>query len=83
VFKHDDKLQERMQRGKTSREEFVRLFTKTSAYIKTLKRIIESKEGRVKALEKQVQGMRRLDNGSWSESKEKAEKVKFPGMPMR
>lgn len=43
-----------MKRGKTSREEFVRLFTKTSAYIKSLKGIIETKDKRIKSLERQL-----------------------------
>ena len=72
VFKRDDLLQEKMRRGKTSREEFVRLFTKTTAYIRSLKDIIEGKDRRIKQLERQLSGAKREDpQQSWSGVKDR------------
>lgn len=67
VFKRDDILQEKIKKGKTSREEQVKLFAKTSAYIKSLKTIIETKDKRIKMLEKQISSMKSNENKSWSD----------------
>jgi hypothetical protein len=40
VFKRDDKLQEKIRKGKSSRDEQARLFAKTASYIKALKAAI-------------------------------------------
>jgi len=71
VFKRDDVLQDKMKRGKTTREEFIKLFTKTSAYIKSLKQIIDSKEKRIKVMEKQVSSMKKEEGKSWSGVKDR------------
>jgi len=43
IFKRDDLLERTIKNGKTSREEQVLLYSKTSAYIKSLKETIEAK----------------------------------------
>lgn len=58
VFKRDDKLQERIRRGKSSREEQVKLFEKTAAYIKSLKSIIELKDNHIKLVEEQLKSLK-------------------------
>lgn len=75
VFKRDDVLQDKMKRGKTSREEFIRLFTKTSAYIKSLKDIIEAKDKRIKSLERQM-GNIKNEKGSWNIKEKKISETK-------
>lgn len=58
VFKRDDLLHDKMKKGKTTREEFVKLFTRTSAYIKSLKANIDAKDKRIKVLERQINGLK-------------------------
>jgi hypothetical protein len=50
IFKRDDILEDKIKNGKTSREEQVMLYSKTSAYIKSLKTTIDAKERRIKLL---------------------------------
>ena len=58
-----------MKKGKTTREEFVKLFTKTSAYIKSLKTNIDAKDKRIKVLERQLSGLKNDDKKSWNGQK--------------
>jgi hypothetical protein len=60
VFKNEDLIQNKFKQGKTSRRHQIRLFEKTSAYIKSLKEMISKRESRIKQLEKQVERMKRL-----------------------
>jgi len=79
VFKRDDVLQDQMKKGKTSREEFIRLFAKTSAYIKSLKGIISTKDQRIANLEKRVVNSRKEENmpPSWNQAKEKTKRLEI------
>ena len=60
MFKNEDLIQNKFKQGKTSRRNQIRLFEKTSAYIKSLKEIITKREARIKQLEKQIERMKRL-----------------------
>jgi hypothetical protein len=70
-------LQDKMKRGKTTREEFIRLFSKTSAYIKSLKSIIDGKDKRIKVLERQLAYAKNDEglHGNWSGLKDKFKNV--------
>ena len=68
-----------MKKGKTSREEFIRLFAKTSAYIRSLKGIIGTKDQRIANLEKQIVNSKKEDDQhpSWNQAKEKTKRLQI------
>ena len=60
-------LERRIKQGKTSRRETVKLFEKTSTYIRSLKDVIEEKELQVRELEKELKCARSASLGQMSE----------------
>jgi len=54
-------LQSKIKKGKTTKAENIKLYTKTAEYIKSLKMIIEDKDKRLRVLEKQLIAMKKND----------------------